>query len=71
VAGKTEVVEPPEPDPSNPPNRGPRGDDKPGHMNGLSQEDDRCLRPVVENSSEMMKVVDLCGTLRSRAWRSP
>jgi hypothetical protein len=27
------------------------------------------LRSVVETSSEMMKVVDLCGTLRSRAWR--
>jgi hypothetical protein len=71
VAGKTAVVEPPELDPNNLPNLDPRGDDKPGHTNGLSQEDDRYLRSVVENSSEIMKFVDLDGTLPSRAWRSP
>jgi len=69
VAGKTVVVEPPEP--NNPRNRDPRGEDKSGHTNGLSQEDDRPLRSVVENSSEIMKVTGVDGTLRSRAWRSP
>jgi hypothetical protein len=69
VAGKTAVVEPPEPDPNNLPNLDPRGDDKPGHTKGLSQEDDRYLRSVVENSSEFMKFGDLDGTLHSRAWR--
>ena len=68
VAGKTAVVEPPEPDPNNLPNLDLRGDDKPGHTNGLSEEDDRYLRSVVENTSEIMKFVD--GTLPSRAWRS-
>ena len=71
VAGKTAVVEPPELDPNNLPNLDPRGDDKPGHTNGLSQEDDRYLRSIVENSSEIMKFVDLDGTLPSRTWRSP
>jgi hypothetical protein len=71
VAGKTAVVEPPESDPNNLPNRDPLGDDKPGHTNGLYQEDNRCLRSALENSSEIMKVVDLYGTQRSRAWRSP
>jgi hypothetical protein len=58
VVGKTAVVEPPEPDPNNQPNLDPRGDD-------------RYLRSVVEDSSEIMKFVDLDGTVRSRAWRSP
>ena len=69
VAGKNAVVEPPELEPNNLPNLDPRGDDKPGHTNGLSEEDDRYLRSVVENASEIMKFVD--GTLRSRTWRSP
>jgi hypothetical protein len=69
VAGKTAVVEPPELDPNNLPNLDLRGDDKPGHTNGLSEEDDRYLRSVVENTSEIMKFAD--GTLWSRAWRSP
>jgi hypothetical protein len=68
VGGKTAVVEPPELDPNNLPNLDLRGDDKPGHTNGLSEEDDRYLRSVVENTSEIMKFVD--GTLPSRAWRS-
>jgi hypothetical protein len=69
VAGKTVVVEPP--DPNNLRNSDPRGEDKSGHTNGLSQKDDRRLRSVVENSSEIMKVTGVDGTLRSRAWRSP
>jgi hypothetical protein len=69
VTGKTVVVEPPEPDPNNLPNRDPNGDDKPEHTNGPSQEVDRYLRSVVENSSEFMKFGDLDGTLHSRAWR--
>ena len=69
VARKTAVMEPPVPDPNNLPNLDPRGDDKPGHTKGLSQEDDRYLRSVVENSSEFMKFGDLDGTLHSRAWR--
>jgi hypothetical protein len=71
VAGKTAVVEPPEADLNNLPNRDPRGEDKPGQTNGLSQEDGRYLRTVVENSLEIMKVVDLDLTIWSRAWRSP
>jgi len=71
VAGKTAVREPPEPDPNYIPNRDPRGDDKPWHTNGLSQEDDRRMRSAVENSSEILKDVDLYGTLRPMAWRSP
>jgi hypothetical protein len=69
MAGKTAVVEPP--DPNNLPNLDQRGDDKPGHTNGLYREDDRYLRPVVENSSEIMKIGNLEGSLRSRARRSP
>jgi hypothetical protein len=71
VVGKTAVVEPPEPDANNQPNLDPRGDDKPGYTNGLSQDDDRYLRQVVEDSSEIMKFVDLDRTLLSRARRSP
>ena len=71
VDGKAAVVESLESNANNLPNLDPRGDNKPGHTNGLSQEDDRYLRSVTENSSEIMKVVDLGGTLRSRAWRSP
>src|SRR5215207_3527501 len=70
VAGKTVVVEPPEPDENNLPNRDPHGEDEPEHTYGPSQEDARCLRSVVENSSEIMKVVALDGTLLSGAWRS-
>ncbi len=55
------MVEPPKPDPNNLPNHKPHGDDKPKHTNGLCQEDDRCLRSVVEMSSKIMKVVDLDG----------
>jgi hypothetical protein len=71
VAGKTAVVEPPESDPNNLPSRDPHGEDKPGHTNGLSQEDGRWLRWVVENVSEIMKVFNLAWTPHSRARRSP
>jgi hypothetical protein len=71
VVGKTAVIESLEPDPNNLPNRDPHGEDKPGHTNGLSREDDRCLRTVVEHFSEIMKVVDTDRSLQSRAWRSP
>jgi len=69
LAGKTAVVEPP--DPNNLPNLDPRGGDKPGHTNGLSQEDHRYLPSIAENSSEIMKFGDLGGILHPRAWRSP
>jgi hypothetical protein len=70
VAGKTALVEPPKPDPNSLPSRDPRDEDKTGHINGLSREDDRCLRSVVEIPSEIMKVLGLDGTLPARAWRS-
>jgi hypothetical protein len=70
VAGKSVMVEPPEPDRNNLPNRAPHGEDKPEHTYGTPQEAARCLRPVVENSSESMKVVDLDGALLSGPWRS-
>ena len=63
------MVEPP--DPNNLPNLDPHGDDKPRHTNGLSREDERYLRSVIEISSEIMKFLDLDGALRSRVWRSP
>jgi hypothetical protein len=69
MAGKTAVVEPP--DPINLPNLDQLGDDKPGHTNGLYRDDDRYLRSVVENSWEIMKLGNLDGTQRSRVWRSP
>ena len=40
------------------------------HTYGPPQEDARCLHSVVENSSEIMKDVDLDGALLSGAWRS-
>ncbi len=40
------------------------GSHEPTHANGTSGEDDRWLRSVVENSSEVVKVVDTDGTLR-------
>jgi hypothetical protein len=70
VAGKIVMVEPPESDPRNLPNRDAHGNDKPEHTNGQSQEDGRCLCPAVENSPKIMKCDDLDGTLRIEAWRS-
>ena len=40
------------------------GTDEPRHDNGTPGEDDRWLRSVVENSSEIVKIVDPDGTLR-------
>ena len=64
------MVEPSEPDENNLPNGDPDGEDEPEHTYGPSQEDARCLRWVVENSSEIMKVVAIEGALLSGAWRS-
>jgi hypothetical protein len=63
VAGKTVVVESPEPDPNYLPNRDARGDHKPEQTARLNV---RGLRPVVENLSEIMNFVRTLrpGTLR-------
>jgi diguanylate cyclase (GGDEF)-like protein/PAS domain S-box-containing protein len=42
----------------------PQGNDGPTHSNGSLGQDALWLRSVLENSSEIMKVVDLDGTLR-------
>ena len=51
-------------------NGAPRGADKPEHANGTPGKDDRWLRSVVENSSEIVTIVDPDGTLRyaNPAW---
>ena len=64
------VVEPLEPDTNNLPIRAPHGEDKLEHTYGTPQEAAWCLRSVVENTSESMKVVDLDGALLSGPWRS-
>jgi PAS domain S-box-containing protein len=64
VTGKSVGVEPPTPEPNKPPNGVPRRADEGGHANGSPGEDDRWLRSVVENSSEIVTVVDPDGTLR-------
>ncbi len=46
------------------PDKQPNGNDKPTQADQTPREDDRWLRSVLENSSEIMKVVDLDGTLR-------
>jgi diguanylate cyclase (GGDEF)-like protein/PAS domain S-box-containing protein len=53
-------MEPPKPEPDNVPN----GADEPTHANEPSGGDDRLLRWVVHNSSEIVTIVDLDGTLR-------
>jgi PAS domain-containing protein len=40
------------------------GTDEPRHDNGTPGEGDRWLRSVLENSSEIIKIVDPDGTLR-------
>ena len=60
VAGKTTLVEPPEPDPKNAPNRNPYGNDRPANTNGPPGR-----RPVVEDFSEIMKVTGLDGALQT------
>ena len=42
----------------------PRGTDEPTHADGVPQEEGRWLRSVVENSSEIVTIVDPEGTLR-------
>jgi hypothetical protein len=69
MAGKNVMVESPEPDPNNLQNRDPRSDEKAEHINGHSQEVDRCSRPVAENPSEIMPFASLDGTLPLGAWR--
>jgi PAS domain S-box-containing protein len=64
VAGKNVVVEPPERDPNNQPNGDLYDDHKPGNTSGTPREVDLWLRSVVENSSEIIKVIDADGTLR-------
>ena len=64
------MVEPPEPDRNNLPNRDPHREHKPVHTYSQPQEAAQCLRSVVENTSESMKVVDLDGALLSEVWRS-
>ena len=46
------------------------GDNRPAHANLTPREDDRWLRSVVENSSEIVSIVDPDGTLRyaNPAW---
>ena len=51
-------------DPNNRPNSDPYGDHKPGHTNETPDVDDGWLRSVVENSPEIVQVVDPEGTLR-------
>ena len=63
TAGKGEV-DPTGQEPNDLGNGGPHGTDETTHANGTSGEDDRWLRSVVENSSEVVKVVDTDGTLR-------
>ena len=46
------------------PDKQPNGNDKPTQADQTPREDDRWLRSVLENSSEIMKVVDLDGILR-------
>jgi diguanylate cyclase (GGDEF)-like protein/PAS domain S-box-containing protein len=51
-------------------NVAPHGTDEPTHASGTLGQDDRWLRSVVENSSEIVTIVDLDGTLRyaNPAW---
>jgi glycosyltransferase involved in cell wall biosynthesis len=51
------------PDPEDKQNGVTRGADGPTHANGASGDDDRWLRSIVENGMEVVKVVELDGTL--------
>jgi diguanylate cyclase (GGDEF)-like protein/PAS domain S-box-containing protein len=51
------------PDPKDKQNGVTRDADMPTHANGSSGDDDRWLRTIVENGMEVVKVVDLDGTL--------
>jgi PAS domain S-box-containing protein len=59
-----EGMKPPKPKPDNVPNGAPHDADEPTHANGPQGGDDRWLRWVVHNSSEVVTIVDLDGTLR-------
>jgi len=58
------VVASEKPDPEDKQDGVTRGADKPAHANGASRDNDRWLRSIVENGMEIVKVVDLDGTLR-------
>ena len=64
-------MEPPKPDPDNVPNSTPDGADELAHVKGTSVVLPRWLRSVVENSSEIITIIDPDGTLRyaSPAWK--
>jgi PAS domain S-box-containing protein len=64
-------VDPSNQERSEPGNGAPHGTDGPRHANGTPGEDDRWLRSVVENSSEIVTIVDPDGTLRyaNPAWQ--
>ena len=64
AAGKTEGMEPPKPEPDNVSNSASHDADEPTHANEPSGGDDRWLRWVVHNSSGVVTIVDLDGTLR-------
>jgi diguanylate cyclase (GGDEF)-like protein/PAS domain S-box-containing protein len=57
-------VDPSDHDRNGPHNGGPVGGREPTHANGHLERNDSWLRSVVENSSEVVKVVDPDGTLR-------
>ena len=58
------VVASEKPDPEDKQDGVTRGADKPAHANGASRDNDRWLRSIVEHGMEIVKVVDLDGTLR-------
>jgi diguanylate cyclase (GGDEF)-like protein/PAS domain S-box-containing protein len=64
-------VEPPKPDPDNMPNDTPDGADELRHTKGTPVVIPRWLHSAVENSSEIVTIVDPNGTLRyaSPAWK--
>jgi PAS domain S-box-containing protein len=57
-------MKPTKPEPDNVPNGAPHGAAEPTHANGPPGGDDRWLRWVVHNTSEVVTIVDLDGTLR-------
>ena len=57
------VVASEKPDPKDTQNGVTQGADKPAHAYGASGDNDRWLRSIVENGMEIVKVVDLDGTL--------
>ena len=63
MAREVLVVASEKPDPNDKQNGVAQGADKPAHANGAFGDDDRWLRSIVENGMEIIKVVDLDGTL--------